>query len=166
MKSLWIAAIGVAALGLTTWIYRADHSVPTSLPAQRLEPPAPSDTTEPEPTHVVAARVPSPAVSAPVPATAPGADAPVTEAAFAATMHGLERADPARALALARQGLTKWPQSERAAEFAATEVKCLYLLGRPSEGRGAAEAMVNKYTNSQWALEVERETGAHPYVNH
>jgi hypothetical protein len=81
-------------------------------------------------------------------------------------MHALEQTNPARALEIARQGREKWPTSERAAEFAATEVKCLYLLGRPSEGRGAAEAMVNKYTNTQWAIEVERQTGAHPYVNH
>jgi len=42
----------------------------------------------------------------------------------------------------------------------------LYRLGKPSEGRGAAEAMVNKYPSSPWALEVEKQTGAHPYVQH
>jgi hypothetical protein len=81
-------------------------------------------------------------------------------------MHTLEDSKPERALELARQGKTLWPAGPRAAEFAATEVKCLYRLEKPSEGRGAAEAMVNKYSGSPWALEVERQTGAHPHVNH
>jgi hypothetical protein len=81
-------------------------------------------------------------------------------------MHALEKSNPTRALEMAREGQKRWPHSKRAAEFARTEVKCLYALGKPSEGRGAAEAMVNKYVGSPWALEVERETGAHPYVNH
>lgn len=81
-------------------------------------------------------------------------------------MHALEDSSPERALELARQGQALWPTGPRAAEFAATEVKCLYRLGRASEGRGTAEAMVNKYPGSSWALEVERQTGAHPYVNH
>jgi TolA-binding protein len=90
----------------------------------------------------------------------------MSEELLATAMHALEQSNPARALEMARQGLRQWPQSERAPEFARTEVKCLYALGKPSEGRGAAEAMVNKYVGTPWALEVERETGAHPHVNH
>lgn len=100
------------------------------------------------------------------PAAAGSASEIETEAALAASMHALEDSDPARALELARQGQRSWPAGARAPEFAATEVKCLYRLGKPSEGRGAAEAMVNKYPTSPWALEVEKQTGAHPYVNH
>ncbi len=103
-------------------------------------------------------RVPRPAASV--------EEALATDDALAAAMHALEDSDPARALELARRGQVQWPAGPRAAEFAATEVKCLYRLGRPSEGRGAAEAMVNRYPSSPWALEVEKQTGAHPYVNH
>jgi hypothetical protein len=46
------------------------------------------------------------------------------------------------------------------------EVKSLARQGHLSEARGAAEAMVNKYAGTPWALEVERHTGAHPRVNH
>ena len=81
-------------------------------------------------------------------------------------MHALEDSNPTRALELSRQGQSLWPTGPRAAEFAATEVKCLYRLGKPSEGRGVAETMVNKYVGSPWAIEVERQTGAHAYVNH
>jgi hypothetical protein len=105
-----------------------------------------------------ATHAPEPARSAPV--AIPNPDS------LAAQMHALEDANPARALDLARQGQALWPTGPRAPEFAATEVKCLYRLGNPSEGRGAAEAMVNKYPTSPWALEVEKQTGAHPYVRH
>jgi hypothetical protein len=91
---------------------------------------------------------------------------PPTPDALVASVHALEDSNPERALELARRGQELWPAGPHAAEFAAAEVKCLYRLGRPSEGRGAAEAMVNKYPTSPWALEVERQTGAHPYVNH
>ncbi len=89
-----------------------------------------------------------------------------TDDSVAAQMHALEDASPERALDLARKGQALWPAGPRAPEFAATEVKCLYRLGKPSEGRGAAEAMVNRYPSSPWALEVEKQTGAHPYIQH
>lgn len=106
---------------------------------------------------------PSPQDSAPRPA-APVLPVSTDEDSLATQMHALEDANPARALDLARQGQARWPASPRAPEFAATEVKCLYRLGNPSEGRGAAEAMVNKYPGSPWAVEVEKQTGAHPHV--
>ena len=101
-------------------------------------------------------------VAPPAPVTAP----PLSEDSLASEMHALEDSNPGRALELARQGQAEWPNGPRAAEFAATEVKCLYRLGKPSEGRGAAETMVNRYVGSPWAIEVERQTGAHAYVNH
>lgn len=89
-----------------------------------------------------------------------------TDESLAAAMHALEDTNPERALDLAQKGQALWPSGPRAPEFAATEVKSLYRLGKPSEGRGAAEAMVNKYPTSPWALEVEKQTGAHPYIRH
>lgn len=100
------------------------------------------------------------------PAASSTAEKRTDDTSLAAAMHALEESNPARALELARQGQSQWPSGPRAPEFAATEVKCLYRLGKPSEGRGAAEAMVNKYPTSPWADEVERQTGAHRYVNH
>jgi hypothetical protein len=98
--------------------------------------------------------------------TASSAAISPTDAVMAAEMHALEDSAPERALALAQRGQALWPEGPRAPEFAAAEVKCLYRLGRPSDGRGAAEAMVNKYPTSPWALEVEKQTGAHPHVDH
>jgi len=167
MKSpLLIAAVALPALSVAVWIYLQTRSQPIAARVEPVEPPRAS--AESESVAVVTAAVPtntSVIIASAQPVTSVDNE-PSTQAAFAASMHALEQTNPARALEMARQGREKWPTSERAAEFAATEVKCLYLLGRPSEGRGAAEAMVNKYTNTPWAIEVERQTGAHPYVNH
>ena len=105
-------------------------------------------------------------VTPPAPAAASVEVEAPSEDSLAATMHALEDSAPERALELAQRGQAFWPDGPRAPEFAATEVKCLYRLGRPSEGRGTAEAMVNKYPPSSWTLEVERQTGAHRYVDH
>lgn len=111
------------------------------------------------------ALVPEATTGQPQLGASPAAENP-TEDSLAAAMHGLEDSSPERALELARRGQELWPTGPRAPEFAAGEVKCLYRLGKPSEGRGAAEAMVNNYPTSPWALEVEKQTGAHRYVNH
>jgi len=128
---------------------------PSASPELRAVPPSDSSTA----TALEAlARPPQPAAT--------GAAVSPTEDSLAAAMHALEDSAPERALEMARRGQALWPAGPRAPEFAATEVKCLYRLGRPSEGRGTAETMVNKYPTSPWALQVERQTGAHPYVNH
>jgi|GEM_PF-1535610 len=111
---------------------------------------------QPAPTRLAPANSARPASTPP----------PLSDDSLASEMHALEDSNPARALELARQGQSLWPNGPRAAEFAATEVKSLYRLGKSSEGRGAAETMVNRYVGSPWAIEVERQTGAHAYVNH
>lgn len=161
MKAHLIATIATCALGVVVWLCRPAPSASPLSPIPNTPDSAGAvglvETEEP----------PSPSVLTAASATlAPAVVEPSSEDTLAAAMHGIEQSEPARALEMARQGQRQWPNGKRAAEFARTEVKCLYLLGRPSEGRGAAEAMVNKYLGTPWALEVERETGAHPYVNH
>lgn len=151
------AAVGLASLFYLQLQPETSKATPTDVQTKESEPASPPTELE------QASSVPSTTATRQRTAPQPVRSA---EDSLAELMHQLEPSNPAAALELARQGQTRWPTGPRAAEFAATEVKCLYLLGRPSEGRGAAEAMVNKYRNSPWALEVERETGAHPYVNH
>jgi hypothetical protein len=81
-------------------------------------------------------------------------------------LRAIEDADPNAALALAREGDRRFPDSADAAERAMIEVKSIARQGDVSAARGAAEAMVNKYPGTSWALEVERHTGAHPRLNH
>ncbi|HET7539583.1 MAG TPA: hypothetical protein VFK05_06920 [Polyangiaceae bacterium] len=154
-----VVALGAAVLVSTGSDHKRAKTVPEKKPSasdDEREAPPPSKTAAP----AVEATIRSPKPQASVAAAGPSADS------LAAAMHALEDSAPERALELARRGQALWPAGPRAPEFAATEVKCLYRLGRPSDGRGAAEAMVNKYPTSTWALEVERQTGAHPYVNH
>lgn len=155
-----VAIVGVA--GLVYVGFRSEAPKPSTHDAQTTEEESPPPSVVSEEAPVIAQAVNSAAAPRPQPTQLPQS----SEDSLAESMHRIESTDPAAALELARQGQRRWPDGPRAAEFAATEVKCLYLLGRPSEGRGAAEAMVNKYRNSTWALEVERQTGAHPYVNH
>lgn len=163
--SLKALAAAVAAVGVASLVYlglRSESPKPPPNDARPTEEESPPPSAMPEEAPVVAQVMGSAAAPPPRP-TQPVQS---NEDTLAESMHRLEATDPAAALELARQGQRRWPDGPRAAEFAAIEVKCLYLLGKPSEGRGAAEAMVNKYRNSTWALEVERQTGAHPYVNH
>lgn len=168
--------VSVLGIGVVIWFLSrsepkrvsvaADSATAASAELAALAITAPNRAPESAPPHpalatdaaVRMAPSPEPIVSAAAPEP--------TDDALATTMHALEDTNPERALSLARQGQARWPAGPRAPEFAATEVKCLYRLGKPSEGRGAAEAMVNKYPSSPWALEVEKQTGAHPYVNH
>src|SRR6478609_1448300 len=155
----------LAVLGALSLLPRREPSRATSaraVPSAQTEPPLVAEV--PSPTSTPTHAQPAPALSAPQ--VAASAAPPLDESSLASEMHALEDSNPARALELARHGQASWPDGPRAAEFAATEVKCLYRLGDPSAGRGAAEAMVNKYVGSPWAIEVERQTGAHAYVNH
>jgi len=159
-------------LGLAAVFYFASRNA--AKPAASVEPPSVSEDvrTAPEPSQPALPEpvLPRPAQAAAASASGASGASGVSEAtsadALAAEMHALEDLDPERALEMAQRGQALWPTGPRAPEFAATQVKCLYRLGKPSEGRGAAEAMVNQYPSSPWALEVERQTGAHPHVDH
>jgi hypothetical protein len=110
--------------------------------------------------------VPS-AVAGPPPVTGPTTARAIPrssdEAALMAQARAVQDSDPALALALARDGNARFPDGADAAERAEIVVMSLARLGKPSEARREAEAMVNKYPGTPWALEVERHTGAHPH---
>jgi hypothetical protein len=163
--SLKVLAAAIVALGVASLVClgsRSESPQPLLNDTQPTEGVSSSPSATPAEAPAVVQATNSAAAPPPQPILPPQSN----EDSLADSMHRLESTDPAAALELARQGQRRWPDGPRAAEFAAIEVKCLYLLGKPSEGRGAAEAMVNKYRNSTWAFEVERQTGAHPYVNH
>lgn len=79
-----------------------------------------------------------------------------------AELRSVERSDFARAYELAHEGNRRFPSSPLAAERAAIAVRSLALQGKLSDARREAEDMVNRYPGTPWALEVERNTGAHP----
>jgi hypothetical protein len=77
----------------------------------------------------------------------------------------IQSSDPDLALALARDGNQRFPDSSDAPERAAIIVHALTALGRNAEGRGVAEDMVNRYPDSTWVREIEQFTGAHRHRN-
>jgi hypothetical protein len=97
-------------------------------------------------------------------------DAGLTAASLeeAVSMTRLRRtaeSDPARAIALAREGNQRFPDSADAPERTSILIHALAAEGLAMQARGEAEEMVNRYPDSQWVREIERFTGAHRHRN-
>ncbi len=71
-------------------------------------------------------------------------------------LRGIGASDPARALALAREGNRRFPDSADAAERSATICKSLAALGRAAEAQDEARRMVERYPGTEWANDVRR----------
>ncbi len=78
-----------------------------------------------------------------------------------ARLRAIAASDAARAVALAREGNRRFPDSADAPERTAILVHALAAQGLASEARGEAEDMVNHYPDGVWVQDVERFTGAH-----
>jgi len=151
---LVLCACGALLVG-TLVALRRPHEQPVAA--------APSDAASE--THAAAEpRVPDPA---PISATAPAPEpvrlrlpaappAAVTEPALMSAIRELGAADPARALALAREGNRRFPNSADAAERTWTICKSLAALGRSSEAQHEARQMVQQYPDTTWAGDVRR----------
>lgn len=156
----------VLALGFGgVWLHRAQGAAPAS----RAAPPPPV----PSPLVVRAARVARvaratdskaalPSLRALPPPTVPPL---LNEAALMTELRRVKDGDPEQALALARNGNQRFADSPDAPERTAIIIYALTALGRPSEGRGEAETMVNHYPDSKWVREIEQYTGAHRHRN-
>jgi hypothetical protein len=135
-----IVAIGVAG---AFWITRRPappHSLRHDSP-----PAAPSETPEEAPPRVVT----------------PAPPALSEEAQIMARLRIARDSDSALCIELAREGNRRFPDSPQAAERASILIHALARLGRSSEARREAEAMVNRYPDSDWLREIEQFTGAH-----
>jgi hypothetical protein len=82
-----------------------------------------------------------------------------------AKLRGIKDSDPARAVEMAREGNLRYPDSADRSERRSILIHALANLGRSSEARGEAEAMVNQEPDSPWVREVEKFTGAHRHRN-
>jgi hypothetical protein len=129
-------------------------------------PAAPADATAPAPT------APGPAVVSNPPPGAPAASANVeaavarmNEAVLMARLREVAKTDSAQAIALARAGNKKYPDSPDAPERASILIHALVTQNQLSEGRAEAEHMVNHYPDSSWVREIEGFMGAHRHRN-
>jgi hypothetical protein len=103
--------------------------------------------------------------SVPASARAAPVEAPLDEPALMTHLRSIKNAYPAAAVALAREGNLRFPDSPDAAERSSILIHALAVQGLASEARGEAEDMVNRYPDSSWVREVELFTGAHRHRN-
>jgi hypothetical protein len=82
-----------------------------------------------------------------------------------AELRAFKDTDSEFAIARAREGNQRFPDSVNAPERSSILIHALAAAGRASEARGEAESMVNRYPDSAWVREVERFTGAHRHRN-
>jgi hypothetical protein len=89
----------------------------------------------------------------------------LSESQIMARLRKLKDQDPGAAIALAREGNRRFPDSADAPERTSILIHALSAVDRPSEARGEAEQMVNHYPDSSWVREVEMFIGAHRHRN-
>jgi hypothetical protein len=87
------------------------------------------------------------------------------EAQLMARLRQLAEHDPQRAVAVAREGNRRFPDSPQAPERTSILIHALAEEGESMKARGEAEEMVNHYPDSDWVREIERFTGAHRHRN-
>jgi hypothetical protein len=90
---------------------------------------------------------------------------PLEEAQLMARLRQLAGHDPAGAVAVAREGNRRFPDSPDAPERTSILIHALAEQGEAMKARGEAEQMVNHYPDSDWVREIERFTGAHRHRN-
>jgi hypothetical protein len=88
------------------------------------------------------------------------------EASLMAKLRDLVETDPARALELAREGNSRFPTGEGAAERGWVICKALTNMERFNEARDEAKGMVRKFPGTSWAMDVTKHIlinpGTHP----
>jgi hypothetical protein len=113
-----------------------------------------------------AAAAPGPPPAAPAPsANGEAAVARMNEAVLMARLREVAKTDSVQAIALARAGNKKYPDSSDAPERASILIHALVTQNQLSEGRAEAEYMVNHYPDSSWVRDIEGFTGAHRHRN-
>ncbi|MEO8904305.1 MAG: hypothetical protein ABI488_18225 [Polyangiaceae bacterium] len=155
LRNSGIALLVLGVLGARLYgVYGAAHA-----PAEESAAPQPSP---PAAAQSPGSTVPVATVQALPPPSIP---ATLDESALMAELRSVQDSDPELALALARDGNQRFPDSAQAPERAASMVHSLTALGRASAGRAVAEDMVNHYPDSTWVRQIEQYTGAHRHRN-
>ncbi len=164
-KPVLAAIVVVAAVGAATLLARGGRSAPPPEPA--VARPATSEGVAEPAAGPPPREPPAPpaAASAPAVVRRPSPPAPLAESELMAKLRDLGGADPAQALALAREGNRRFPNSADAPERGVDVCKSLAALGRFDEAREEARRLVQAYPDTPWALDVQRHLLAQPGVH-
>jgi hypothetical protein len=82
--------------------------------------------------------------------------------ALLAKLHDLGIVDPPLSLQLAREAVSRFPDSPNAPEFSWNVTKALVNMGRRDEAMEEARLMVKKYPGNYFAGDVEHHLLNHP----
>jgi hypothetical protein len=96
------------------------------------------------------------------PAVVPEGGKHLDEASLLAKLHDLAASDPPLSLQLARDAVSRFPDSPNAPEFAWNVTKALVNMGRRAEAEEEARGMVKKYPGNYFAGDVEHHLLNHP----
>jgi hypothetical protein len=116
------------------------------------------------PTQTPLGANPSPTLISTAPAL-PTLNVPIDEAQLMVQLRRIKESNAELAIQLARDGNRRFPNSADAPERTSILIHALSSQNRPSEARGEAEDMVNRYPDSAWVHEIEAFTGAHRHRN-
>jgi hypothetical protein len=114
---------------------------------------------------IAAGTLPTPPGPDPPAERRPASAADPDEARLMGRLRSIKDQDPAAAVALAREGNRRFPDSPDAPERTSILVHALAADEKRSEARGEAEQMVNHFPDSPWVREVEVFSGAHRHRN-
>ncbi len=154
-----MAVIAVGAVVVAVLVHRSNADSPAATAELRASPwdgggPVPSTAARP---RVVSSGVPDGAGRVAVES--------LEEAQLMARLRELAQHEPQRAVAVARDGNRRFPDSAFAPERTSILIHALAEEGQAMKARGEAEEMVNHYPDSDWVREIERFTGAHRHRN-
>ena len=152
-----MGAAGAIALAVVLGAVARPTRVPVPPPPAKNDPVATSALPD-DPPDDEKNLAPLPPVSVPRAAQSKPADAgqKLDEASILAKLHELAHTDPLRSLRLAREGVTRFPDSPNAPEFEWNVVKALANMDRFDEAREEARFMVDRYPGSALTDDVER----------
>jgi hypothetical protein len=158
---MWAPALLAAAALALLWGKQRPEPGMTLEPLDlQVSPGKPEASPEPPPPPAPPALPTAPAPHAePAP---PAATAAPTEEQEMARLRALVDADPAGALALAREAEALFPAGRFADERSLLSMRALVHLEKIALARDQATLFFEKHEGSAWAEQVERLTGVHP----
>jgi hypothetical protein len=160
-----LGALGVIALAVLLGVFALRDKRPSPAPPEAQDPVvAPIRSAPTTATANPLPRFPPPFVAGPRLRKPPEPDAGkrLDETSLMAKLHELAASDPPLSLQLAREAVTRFPNSPNAPEFEWNVVKALANMEHYKEAEDEARIMVKKYPGNDFAADVDRHLLNHP----